>query len=169
MLTNYKNCSICAIRLLRIQHLMYLRSSKTSMIYSSTTFNSNSKLMYTTIFKDTKITKKNFSGRGVENMCEDLQNSTLSPLEAFGRWASFVFTGDECFDASYASRIAERSNTSWNQPGTLSGSKQKVISRNYATLSRISLQGVNGIIFNAHKQDYSKLQMIGLGFQIMLT
>lgn len=59
-------------------------------------------------------------------MCEDLEESTLSPLEAFSRWVRFVFMGDECFDASYASRIAERSNTSWNQPGTLSGSKRKL-------------------------------------------
>lgn len=60
-------------------------------------------------------------------MCEDLEESTLSPLEAFSSWARFVFTGDECFDASYASRIAQRSNTSWDQPGTLSGSKRKLI------------------------------------------
>lgn len=62
-------------------------------------------------------------------MCEDLEESTLSPLETFSRWARFVFMGDECFDASYASRIAERSNTSWDQPGTLSGSKQKLLAK----------------------------------------
>lgn len=56
-------------------------------------------------------------------MCDDLESSTLSPLEAFSRWVRFVFMGEECFDASYASQIAERSNTSWDQMGTLSGSK----------------------------------------------
>ncbi len=66
---------------------------------------------------------KNYSGRGIEDMCEDLEESNLSPLEAFSEWARFALVGEECFDASYASRIAERSNVSWDQPGTLSGSK----------------------------------------------
>lgn len=56
-------------------------------------------------------------------MCDDIEESTLSPLEAFSEWVRFALVGDQCFDASYASRIAERSNTSWNQPGTLSGSE----------------------------------------------
>lgn len=56
-------------------------------------------------------------------MCDDLERGVFEPLQAFARWARFVFMGEECFDASYASRIGERANTSWDQPGTLSGSK----------------------------------------------
>lgn len=67
--------------------------------------------------------KKNSSGRGVEAMCEDLEESDSEPLEAFSEWVRFAIVGDECYDASYASRIAVRSNTSWDQPGTLSGRK----------------------------------------------
>lgn len=58
-------------------------------------------------------------------MCADLEDSNDSPLEAFAEWARFALTGDECFDASYASKIAQRSNPAWDQPGTLSGSNAK--------------------------------------------
>ncbi|KAJ6632715.1 Thymus-specific serine protease [Pseudolycoriella hygida] len=62
---------------------------------------------------------------GVHDMCDDLEESTLPPLEAFAEFVRFALVGEECFDATYDNIIAERSNTSWNQPGTLSGSKQK--------------------------------------------
>lgn len=55
-------------------------------------------------------------------MCEDLEGSSLSPLEAFSRWARFALIGEQCFDTTYDNLIAERSNTSWDQIGTLSGS-----------------------------------------------
>jgi len=63
-------------------------------------------------------------GRGIQTMCEDLQGVPLEPLESFARWVNYVFMGPECFDASYASRIGQLTNTSWNQPGTLSGRRQ---------------------------------------------
>jgi len=62
--------------------------------------------------------------RGIQDMCDDIVGSQLSALEAFSRWARFALIGDECYDASYDSLIAERSNTSWDQPGTLSGRRQ---------------------------------------------
>lgn len=60
-------------------------------------------------------------------MCEDIEGSSAGPLEAFSTWVRFALVGDECIDTTYASRIAQRSNTSWNQPGTLSGSKLNLI------------------------------------------
>lgn len=65
------------------------------------------------------------SGQGIHEMCEDIESSSLSPVEALAEWARFALTGDQCFDASYASKIAERSNPAWDQAGTLSGSKDK--------------------------------------------
>lgn len=63
-------------------------------------------------------------------MCEDLEESEAeSPLIGFSDWVRSVLVGEQCFDASYASRITERSNVSWNQPGTLSGSKQIIFTK----------------------------------------
>lgn len=69
------------------------------------------------------------SGRGIENMCDDIEESDLEPLEAFARWVRFVM-GDECYDADYNSKIAQRSNTSWDQIGTLSGRKSNLMGSN---------------------------------------
>ncbi|XP_037038170.1 putative serine protease F56F10.1 [Bradysia coprophila] len=61
---------------------------------------------------------------GIQDMCDDLEESSLSPLEAFSEWARFALTGEQCFDASYASKITQRSNPAWDELGTLSGRRQ---------------------------------------------
>lgn len=87
-------------------------------------------------------------------MCADLEESDLEPLEAFAEWARFALTGDECFDSSFASEIAIRTNPAWDQPGTLSGSNAKTNPPENESDTKPDfsiIQDANGTTFNAHK------------------
>lgn len=46
------------------------------------------------------------------------------PFNSYVRWVEFMFgSNDDCFDFNYENNMEILSNTTWNQIGTISGSK----------------------------------------------